>query len=62
MDDSCDHIMLDSCHDTAQMIWKVPGRSLLIIVVNRSIGYSKYKDSFRDYLMLITQGMNMSHW
>lgn len=58
MDDSCEHIMLDSCRDACLMLWKVQSRSVLIVVVNRMIDYSKYKDIFRDHLMLITQGMH----
>ena len=56
VDDSCEYITLDSNNSCCLLIWKVQNQSLVIVVVNKDIDYSRYQELMKSHLRMISQG------
>jgi hypothetical protein len=55
VDDDCNHICLDSTHNTRLLLWRIQERSLLIVVVSKSVHPSKYRPFIEESLDTIEQ-------
>ena len=56
VDDDCNHILLDSSHHTRLMVWRIQQSYLMIIEVNKSVNFDKYRNAIEESLDTIEQG------